>query len=102
MLLAGAFIALYSQFHTATISEIIQRAAGTAGSTQLTIAAVLLAAVALIKCAQLPVHGWLIQVVEAPTPVSALLHAGIVNLGGILLLFFPLCWRQAWLHAGFW
>ncbi|WP_226572743.1 NADH-quinone oxidoreductase subunit L [Mangrovibacter yixingensis] len=88
VLLAGAFIALYSQFHTATISEIIQRAAGTAGSTQLTIAAVLLAAVALIKCAQLPVHGWLIQVVEAPTPVSALLHAGIVNLGGILLLFF--------------
>jgi NAD(P)H-quinone oxidoreductase subunit 5 len=33
-------------------------------------------------------HGWLIQVVEAPTPVSALLHAGIINLGGILLLIF--------------
>jgi NAD(P)H-quinone oxidoreductase subunit 5 len=41
---------------------------------------------ALLKCAQLPVHGWLIQVMEAPTPVSALLHAGIVNLGGFLLI----------------
>lgn len=49
-------------------------------------AALLLAASALIKCAQLPVHGWLIQVMEAPTPVSALLHAGVVNLGGFLLI----------------
>jgi len=49
-------------------------------------AALLLAASALLKCAQLPVHGWLIQVMEAPTPVSALLHAGIVNLGGFLLI----------------
>ena len=49
-------------------------------------AALLLAASALLKCAQLPVHGWLIQVMEAPTPVSALLHAGVVNLGGFLLI----------------
>ena len=49
-------------------------------------AAILLAVSALLKCAQLPVHGWLIQVMEAPTPVSALLHAGVVNLGGFLLI----------------
>jgi NAD(P)H-quinone oxidoreductase subunit 5 len=49
-------------------------------------AALLIATSALLKCAQLPVHGWLIQVMEAPTPVSALLHAGIVNLGGFLLI----------------
>jgi len=49
-------------------------------------AALLLAAAAMLKCAQLPVHGWLIQVMEAPTPVSALLHAGVVNLGGFLLI----------------
>jgi NAD(P)H-quinone oxidoreductase subunit 5 len=49
-------------------------------------AAVLLVVSALLKCAQLPVHGWLIQVMEAPTPVSALLHAGVVNLGGFLLI----------------
>lgn len=50
--------------------------------------ALLLVTVAAMKCAQLPVHGWLLQVVEAPTPVSALLHAGIINLGGYLLLQF--------------
>ncbi len=49
-------------------------------------AAVLFALAAVLKCAQLPFHGWLIQVMEAPTPVSALLHAGIVNLGGFLLI----------------
>ncbi|MFM8900854.1 MAG: NADH-quinone oxidoreductase subunit L [Burkholderiales bacterium] len=49
-------------------------------------AAVLFAVAAILKCAQLPVHGWLIQVMEAPTPVSALLHAGVVNLGGLVLI----------------
>ena len=52
----------------------------------LTAAAYLIVISALLKCAQLPVHGWLIQVMEAPTPVSALLHAGIVNLGGFLMI----------------
>ncbi len=50
------------------------------------LAAVLLALGAALKCAQLPFHGWLIQVMEAPTPVSALLHAGVVNLGGVLMM----------------
>jgi NAD(P)H-quinone oxidoreductase subunit 5 len=49
-------------------------------------AAVLLALTAILKSAQLPLHGWLIQVMEAPTPVSALLHAGIVNIGGYVLI----------------
>lgn len=49
-------------------------------------AALLLAVTAILKCAQLPFHGWLIQVMEAPTPVSALLHAGIVNIGGFVLI----------------
>jgi NAD(P)H-quinone oxidoreductase subunit 5 len=50
------------------------------------LAALLLAIAVLLKSAQLPLHGWLIQVMEAPTPVSALLHAGIVNLGGYVLI----------------
>lgn len=49
-------------------------------------AAVLLVCGVALKSAQLPFHGWLIQVMEAPTPVSALLHAGIVNIGGFLLI----------------
>ena len=49
-------------------------------------AALLFALAAILKTAQLPLHGWLIQVMEAPTPVSALLHAGIVNIGGFVLI----------------
>lgn len=51
-------------------------------------AGVLIALAVCLKSAQLPFHGWLLQVMEAPTPVSALLHAGVVNLGGILLIRF--------------
>lgn len=59
------------------------------------LAAWLLGMAASIKCAQLPLHGWLIKVVEVPTPVSALLHAGVINLGGfMLLLFAPLFARS--------
>jgi len=41
---------------------------------------------AALKTASFPLHGWLTEVMEAPTPVSALLHAGIINSGGVLLI----------------
>ena len=47
---------------------------------------ILLVIAALLKSAQFPLHGWLIEVMETPTPVSALLHAGIINAGGFLVL----------------
>ncbi|ODV07350.1 MAG: NADH dehydrogenase [Rubrivivax sp. SCN 70-15] len=47
-----------------------------------------LALAVVLRTALLPVHGWLIQVMEAPTPVSALLHAGVINLGGFVLIRF--------------
>ncbi len=50
--------------------------------------ALLLVMTALLKSAQFPLHGWLIEVMETPTPVSALLHAGIINAGGFLVLRF--------------
>ncbi|WP_286717433.1 NADH-quinone oxidoreductase subunit L [Thalassolituus sp. UBA2009] len=84
-----AFYLLWQQHGTANIDAIISAyQAPAALSLNEQIAAVLIALTALIKCAQLPVHGWLIQVVEAPTPVSALLHAGVINLGGFLLILF--------------
>jgi len=39
----------------------------------------------MTKCAQFPFHIWLLDTMETPTPVSALMHAGVINAGGILL-----------------
>lgn len=54
--------------------------------TALAVAGVCLVAAAALKSAQFPFHGWLIEVMETPTPVSALLHAGILNAGPFLVL----------------
>ncbi len=59
-------------------------AAGLSLTAHLAVALVVFAAV--LKTAAFPVHGWLTEVMEAPTPVSALLHAGIINAGGFLLI----------------
>lgn len=42
----------------------------------------------IIPAAQFPFQGWLIESVAAPTPVSAIMHAGIVNAGGVILTRF--------------
>ena len=60
--------------------------AGGALPVTVPLAIALIIVAALIKSAQVPTHGWLPQVAEAPTPVSALLHAGIVNGGGFLVI----------------
>jgi len=87
--MAGVVVLLYAAFGTLHIDELLKLAAM---QPQWPLAAhaamLLLALAAVMKCAQLPFHGWLIQVMEAPTPVSALLHAGIVNLGGFVLIRF--------------
>jgi NAD(P)H-quinone oxidoreductase subunit 5 len=43
---------------------------------------------AAIQCALVPMHSWLLSSMTAPTPASALMHAGFVNGGGILLTRF--------------
>ncbi|HUS31426.1 MAG TPA: NADH-quinone oxidoreductase subunit L [Kofleriaceae bacterium] len=55
-------------------------------SPALHLATVLLVIGVILKSAQLPFHGWMLQVMEAPTPVSALLHAGVVNMGGFVMI----------------
>lgn len=47
---------------------------------------ILLVSGALLKSAQFPFHSWLPDTMETPTPVSALMHAGIINAGGFLVV----------------
>ena len=51
-------------------------------------AALLLLIAAAARCALPPFAGWLLSSMTAPTPVSALMHAGLVNAGGFLLIRF--------------
>ncbi|MBS0378115.1 MAG: NADH-quinone oxidoreductase subunit L [Proteobacteria bacterium] len=85
-LVAGAAL-IYREWGTLSMASIADHARSLeVPSAGITAAAFLLALGAILKSAQLPLHGWLIQVMEAPTPVSALLHAGIVNLGGFVMI----------------
>ena len=94
--LIGAGALLYAEHGTLFLGELLAAVGGPEGlSLQEQTAALLIASAAMVKCAQFPMHGWLIQVVEAPTPVSALLHAGVINMGGFLLLLMAPLMRQA-------
>jgi NAD(P)H-quinone oxidoreductase subunit 5 len=54
----------------------------------LSIAAVCIIIAAIIQSAIYPFHRWLLSAMTAPTPASALMHAGFVNGAGILLALF--------------
>ncbi|OIM99700.1 hypothetical protein BFR57_03810 [Idiomarina sp. MD25a] len=86
VLLVVSFIQFYLWSGDATITGTLAHYYST--NTVPTGAMLTLVIAALLSCAQMPFHGWLMQVVESPTSVSSLLHAGIVNLGGFLLLSF--------------
>ncbi len=56
------------------------------GGNVLWVVAVLLTVAGISRSALVPVHQWLPSTIAAPTPVSALLHAGVVNGAGMLLV----------------
>lgn len=87
-LLVTAAALAWTEAGGGSFAELRAHLDGAGASLALQVAAVCLVLAVILRTALLPVHGWLIQVMEAPTPVSALLHAGVVNLGGYLLIRF--------------
>lgn len=88
--LLAAVTLLYFQFGTGNMEVIFQEIKSSFSSgmipIELEMAAIMLALAAIVKSAQFPTHGWLIEVMETPTPVSALLHAGLLNAGPFLII----------------
>ena len=88
-LLAGTLIA-FANLGSFQMSDLLKNASAIpAGSLSLIAFSFLIAAAA--KSAQFPFHTWLPDAMEAPTPVSALIHAATMVNAGIYLLarFYP-------------
>jgi NAD(P)H-quinone oxidoreductase subunit 5 len=83
-LLGVGLLALSAETGAATISGILASVDALPQSTLLLGAAPILLG-ALIQSALVPFHGWLLSSMTGPTPASAIMHAGFVNAGGVLL-----------------
>jgi NAD(P)H-quinone oxidoreductase subunit 5 len=86
-LLGVALTTLWWATGATTISGIVTATETLAGPAWLVAAGALVLA-AMMQSALVPFHTWLLASMTAPTPASALMHAGFVNAGGILLVRF--------------
>ncbi len=91
VLLMIAVVLTYEVFGTSEYSEIFASARAlqeinAEGHWLLPYIGTLFVIGAMTKSAQFPFHSWLPDTMETPTPVSALMHAGIINAGGFLVL----------------
>ncbi len=100
----GFFIGMaimFTTFHTFGLTEIfagLQSGQMPLGSESwLTVAGVLIFCGAIGKSAQFPLHVWLPDAMEGPTPVSALIHAATMVAAGVYLVarVFPLLTADA-------
>lgn len=84
--LACAFFILYGQTKETSIQAILQHL--NPNNLLSIIAMLLILIAAMTQSAIWPFHRWLLSSLNSPTPVSAIMHAGLVNGGGFLLARF--------------
>jgi NADH-quinone oxidoreductase subunit L len=84
----GMSLAIMMFFVTfgSTSFTVISANAGGASETELTILGLLLLLGACGKSAQFPLQAWLLDAMEGPTPVSALIHAATMVTAGVYLI----------------
>src|SRR5690242_7425939 len=82
-MILGTFV-LFVQYHAVTYANVFRAVHG--DSSTLELAAFLLLVGAVAKSAQIPLHTWLPDAMEGPTPVSALIHAATMVTAGVYLV----------------
>ena len=83
----AAFV-IFESFGTLNFIEVFAAAPGTfrVNDDQILLITLLLLVGAFAKSAQLPLHTWLPDAMEGPTPVSALIHAATMVTAGVYLV----------------